>query len=299
VLNEHLTADDFVEDLQELYPAAGGNLVLVLEGSNPMAPRQFLRYMMTTVAYTPEVEDGVCVPKLLGGGNDIKVVYEGLELTQDTPRRQPMVLERATPFATRMGNLATEVDSLQTSENPESSASSRAVVKRTRAQARSHPPRPPSANTRAAVKRERTLSHPPCPPSASIRAAVKINGVVKRNRTQARSHPPCPGPTHDNANHVLNIFLVQERSILPAVSFPSIRLGNVPKSGGPQECLWLESEVLARLPEWIDRSTVKLGFARSLCHVRADSRITWNEDSFRWSEDCKYWALHITACISW
>ena len=71
VLNEHLTPDEFVADLRELYPdipTSDGMLGLALEGSYRMTPRQFLRYMVTTVAYTPEVEGGVCVPKLLGRG---------------------------------------------------------------------------------------------------------------------------------------------------------------------------------------------------------------------------------------
>lgn len=79
VLNEQFTPNEFVTDLHELSPAiptANGSLGLILEGSYRMPPRQFLRYMMTTVAYTPEVEGGICVPKLFGRGNGIMVDYE-------------------------------------------------------------------------------------------------------------------------------------------------------------------------------------------------------------------------------
>jgi len=204
---------------------------------------------MTAVAYTPEVEGGVCVPKLLGGGNGIQVVYgEGLEPTQQIPSRQSTV--PSVPSSANTGKLATALAAMKMGENPE--------------------------------------------PLASIRAAA-----VESNATQAEPHPPLLGPTHENARHELTIILHQESSILPAVSFPSIRLKNVPQSGGSQECLWLTSEVLATLPEWLDRSAVKLRFYQSLFTMGTSSHVAWNKDSFRWLESDKYWWLSIHAFISW
>ncbi|KAF8451699.1 hypothetical protein BGX38DRAFT_1142023 [Terfezia claveryi] len=82
LLNEHLTPNEFVADLQELYPAiptTNRMPGIMLEGSYRMTPRQFLRYMRTMVTYTPEVEGRVCVPKLLGGENNVKIEYvEGI-----------------------------------------------------------------------------------------------------------------------------------------------------------------------------------------------------------------------------
>ena len=250
ILNNHLGINEFVADLQELYPAihtTNGKLRLVLEGSYRMAPGQFLRYMKTTVAYMPEVEGGVCVPKLLGGGNGITVVYlEGLEPTQPTASRQSAV---PLSVPTSVSMLAKEVDAMKIGENLEFSVSSRA----------------------------------------------EVNG----NQAQVQSHPLCPGPTHENARHTLVIWLAQERSILPAVTFQNIRLENVPQSGGPQQCLWLESEILARLPEWLDRSAVKLKLFHFSLKSEATSHLTWTKDSFQWSEHLKYWSLSIHASISW
>jgi len=250
LLNEHLTADEFVADLRELDPAiptTNEKLRLVLEGSYRMTPRQFLRYMMTTVAYTPEVEGGVCVPKLLGRGNGIQVVSrEGLEPTQQIQSRRSTVL--SVPSSANMGKLAKEFGAIKISESPKPSSS-----------------------------REK----------------------VKRNTTQAESHPPFLGPTHENAKHELTIVLHQGSSILPAVDFPNITLENVPQLGGSQECLWLTSEILATLPEWLDRSAVKLRFFQSPFTRGGSSHVTWNKDSFRWSEGGKCWWLSIYAQISW
>ncbi|RPB24396.1 hypothetical protein L211DRAFT_848723 [Terfezia boudieri ATCC MYA-4762] len=240
VLNEHLTPDEFVADLQELFPAistANGKLRLVLDGSYRMTPRQFLRYMMTTVAYTPEMKGGVCVPKLLGRGNGIQIVYgEGV---QSTASRQSTI-----PASVgNMGKPVKQVGAMQISENLEPSASSRA--------------------------------------------------------TQAHPETPCPGPAHENAKHVLVLIFQQEMSISPEVYFPIIALENVPQSGDYEECLWLESEILAKLPKWLDHSQVKLGFSYFGFQGGVGSRITWNKDSFSWSEGNKEWILNVAAYISW
>ncbi|KAF8448596.1 hypothetical protein BGX38DRAFT_1270192 [Terfezia claveryi] len=231
VLNEHLTPDEFVADLQELYPAiptANGKLRLVLDGSYRMSPRQFLRYMMTTVAYTPEVKGGVCVPKLLGRGNDITIDYEeGLEPAQPTASRQSTVPGNV-PSAANMGKLSKEVAAMKIGENPP------------------------------------TLPRSP--------------------------------PTHENANHTILIKFNQDDSMSPRINFPVISIENVPQSGGSQEILWLKSEILARLPEWLDHSAVKLKFPQNL-HGSPD--VTWNKDSFKWYESNKYWMFVITMQISW
>lgn len=244
VLNEHLTPDEFVADLQELYPAiptANGKLRLVLDGSYCMTPRQFLRYMMTTVAYTPEVKGGVCVPKLLGRGNNIMIRYEkGLEPAQPTASRQSTVPGNV-PSSANVGKLAKAVAAIKFGENP--SASSKANVK-------------------------------------SI------------NNTQP---PPCP-PTHENANHTILISFKQDDSMSPRINFPVIRIENVPQSGGSQELLWLKGEAFAGLPEWLDRSAVKLQFSQ---YLRESPYVTWNKDSFEWYESGKNWMFHITAHISW
>jgi len=250
VLNEHLTPNEFIADLQEMYPAiptAEGKLGIVLEGSYHMTPRQFLRYMMTTVAYTPEVEGGVCVPKLLGEGNGIKVVYgEGLEPTRYTPWRQSTIPE-GVPSSANMGKLAKAIDAMKIGENLEPSASSRAKV--------------------------------------------------KRNKTPPRPHPP----THENANHEILISLRQDDSMSPRINFPWIILKDVPQCGGRQESMWVESEILARLPDWLDPSTVNLRLRNTYISAPVSSldHLTWNEDSFSWSEGNKDWTMSISADISW
>jgi len=207
---------------------------------------------MTAVAYTPEVEGGVCVPKLLGRGNGIQVAAgEGLEPTQQIPSRQSTV--PSVPSSANMGKLAKEFGVIRIGESPKPSASSREKVKRNTTQAQPHP---------------------------------------LANQT---THPPCLGPTHENARHTLVIFLDQERSMLPAVRFPNIRLENVPQSGGSEECLWLTNEILATLPEWLDHSAVKLRFSQSLFPMEASSHVTWNKDSFEWCENGKYWSFGIYA----
>ena len=249
VLNDHLTTDEFVKDLHELYPAiptADRELRIVLEGSYQMTPRQFLRYMTTAAAYAPEVEGGVCVPKLLGGGNGIKVIYkEGLEPAQHIPRCQSMAPWHTPPVATSISNMATGADAMRISENLQPLPSSRAV-----------------------------------------------GGI---EQPQARSHPP----THKNANHAMIVHIYQHMPMFPYTSFPSFTITDVPQAGGLQESLWLEGEVLTRLPEWLDRSKVLLMFARSIFGEAASPHASWNRDSFRWYEISQCWVLDLTVSISW
>ncbi|KAF8429786.1 hypothetical protein EV426DRAFT_582791 [Tirmania nivea] len=243
VLNKQLTPDEFIADLRELYPdipTTDGMLGLALEGTDSMTPRQFLRYMRTTVAYTPKVEGGVCVPKLLGRGNGVTIVY-GQGLAQSEPT-QPI-----TGHPTHLGELASQLDVMKIGENFEPSASNRANL--------------------------------------------------KRNETQSRSHPP----SHENASHAMYIILMQNGSTPPRIRFEDFWLQNVPRCGGRQESIWLKSEILARLPDWLDPSTVQLDFSTDVFDSVSiiDSHITWNEDSFYWSENTKRWRLTITVKISW
>ncbi|KAF8448594.1 hypothetical protein BGX38DRAFT_1142709 [Terfezia claveryi] len=247
VLNEHLTPNDFITDIHELYPAiptANGKLGLVLDGSYRMPPRQFLRYMMSTVAYTPEVKGGICVPKLFGRGNGIMIDYEeGLEPAQPTASRQSTVSGNV-PSSANMGKLAKAVAAMKIGENPSASSTEN----------------------------------------------------VKSNKTQPRPPPP----THENTNHVMIVNIGQVNSISPRVRFSTISIENVPTCGGLRECLWLESEILARLPDWLDPLTVKLSLLGSVFSTRSsDFRMTWNEDSFRWSESTGQWLKTIYAEISW
>ena len=87
--------------------------------------------------------------------------------------------------------------------------------------------------------------------------------------------------------------------MLPAIQFPEIIFDNVPQSGASQECQWLRSGILARLPEWVDHSTVELAFAQTVFSLDQASSVTWNEDSFVWCEDFGYWLLSFHALISW
>jgi len=245
VSNEHLTLDEFVADLQELYPTiptTDGKLGLVLKGSYRMTPRQFLRYMVTTVAYAPEVEGGVCVPKLLGGDNGVEIVYgEGLaqpEQSLPVARRQSMAVERA-PTSVNIGKL-----------------------------------------TQAMV-------------------AIKINepsamAIVKRN--QPRPQPQTHLPAHENANHEMLVSVRQDDHSSPQIIFSPITLRNVPQCGGYQESMWVESEILANLPDWLDPSTVKLRLSQTTSSL---DPLTWNRDHFCWYEGSKRWLIQITAHISW
>ncbi|RPB24399.1 hypothetical protein L211DRAFT_848726 [Terfezia boudieri ATCC MYA-4762] len=76
VMNTKFTTAQFICDLQELYPPAteAKVLVLMLQGTYRMMPRQFL-----SVDYEPAVQNGIYLPNLFGGGNGIKIVYEEAE----------------------------------------------------------------------------------------------------------------------------------------------------------------------------------------------------------------------------
>ncbi|KAF8419752.1 hypothetical protein EV426DRAFT_576841 [Tirmania nivea] len=98
VLNTRFTTTQFISDLQELYPPTTDAKLLVLkvQGTYRMMPRQFLRHMWANVDYKPSVRHGVYVPSMFGRDNMVKIVYEE---EKDIPVVESMPIAAPAPVA--------------------------------------------------------------------------------------------------------------------------------------------------------------------------------------------------------
>ncbi|KAF8429785.1 hypothetical protein EV426DRAFT_582790, partial [Tirmania nivea] len=264
VLNTKLTIANFIRDLQELYPRTKERqiLVLMLQGTYRMMPRQFLRHMWDNVDYSPAVQHGIYLPNIFGGGNMIKIAYEEEEKEEGFAAKS-MPTASPSPVTPKSTGVV--------AQNPAGTNPALVEMEKTIALLSNSKNTLPEKNT----------------PQPKGR---RLNGTLNAHR-----------PTHANAPHeiVFGFKVADTNSPLSKynLGFTTVQ---VPASGGRNECIQLLPRIKSGLVKWLDPSFIELGLSLNFNVTPRGTHIEWNENSFQWKDygsPMGKWELFVQAYI--